>query len=64
MRRVIPNSAAERLGLKPGDLIVEVSGRATSWPRDFGWIKDWKRVRLLVQRGKKYLHLPARVARR
>jgi len=64
VRTVKPGSVAERLGLECGDLIVKLNGRASSWTRDFASVKDWKRVRLLVLRGKKYVHLPAREARR
>ena len=64
VRRVRPASAAERLGLRAGDLIVKVNGRATSRPRDFALVKDWKRVAILVLRGGKYVYLPAREARR
>ncbi len=64
VQKVKPGSEAERFGLKAGDIIVQVDGRAASWPRDFARIRDWKRVRLLVLRGKKYLHLAARNARR
>lgn len=64
VRKVKPGSEAERFGLQAGDIIVQVNGRATSRPRDFARIRDWKRVRLLVLRGKQYLHLGARDARR
>jgi S1-C subfamily serine protease len=57
-------SAAQRLGLRPGDLIVKVNGRATSRLRDFASIKDWKGVEILVQRNRKYLYLPPRAARK
>lgn len=62
VRTVKPGSAAERLGLKCGDLIVSVNRRATSRPRDFASIKVWTLV--LVQRGKKYVYLPEREARK
>ncbi|MHC4971389.1 MAG: PDZ domain-containing protein [Planctomycetota bacterium] len=64
VQQVKPNSDAERLGLRVGDIIVNVNGRATSWPRDFARIRNWKRVRLLVLRGKEYHYLPPREARR
>jgi C-terminal processing protease CtpA/Prc len=64
VRTVKPGSLAERLGLKCSDLIVSVNRRATSRPGDFASIKDWKRARILVKRGKKRLYLPARKARK
>jgi hypothetical protein len=64
VRTVKPGSEAERRGLKCGDLIVSVNLRATSRPHDFASIKDWKRARILVKRGKKHLYLPVREARR
>lgn len=64
VRWVRQGSAAQRLGLRPGDLIVKVNGRATSRLRDFASIKDWKGVEILVQRNRKYLYLPPRPARK
>lgn len=64
VRKVKGGSEAERLGLRVGDVIVQVDGRAASWPRDFARIRSWKRARFLVLRGKKYLHLGVRNARR
>jgi C-terminal processing protease CtpA/Prc len=64
VRWIRRGSAAQRLGLRPGDLIVKVNGRATSRPRDFAAVKDWRRVEILVQRNRKYLYLPPRAARK
>ncbi|MHC4817641.1 MAG: PDZ domain-containing protein [Planctomycetota bacterium] len=64
VKRVKPKSLAARLGLRTGDIIVNVDGRATSWPRDFASVEDWKHVRLVVLRGKQYVYLPPRKARR
>jgi len=62
VRWVRRGSAAQRLGLRPGDLIVKVNGRATSRLRDFAAVKDWRRVEILVQRDRKYVYLPPRAA--
>ncbi len=64
---VEPGSAAQKAGLKPGDIVTEVNGRpirnATDLRNAIGLLRVGDKVRMKVVRDGKTLHLSATVAK-
>ncbi|MFC1734663.1 family 20 glycosylhydrolase [Candidatus Hydrogenedentota bacterium] len=63
--KIMPNSAAEKAGLKVGDNIIEFDGEDIMVPFDVGAPirnNNGKTVTVIVQRGKKTLNLQAQIS--
>jgi regulator of sigma E protease len=61
---VLPGSPAARAGLRPGDAVRALNGRATPWfeeLRELVYLRPGQTVRLTVDRGGRTLGLPVRL---